>query len=174
MNPHESNIFSFFKKYTIKDVIYLLSDVWSKTSQNTLKNAWRNLKINLDFEPISEPSVILPYQTILSSNEIQYFITSDDNDPGWRILNDQEIVEDIQSEIQQNDPESELEDESEPPYIITTNKALEGIENYLEWLEYQVCNDKPILLAQAHHMLGMARENQHTNYIKQSVITNFF
>ena len=94
MNPHESNIYcSFFKKYTIKDVIYLLYDVWSKTSQNTLKNAWRNLKINLDFEPISEPSVILPYQTILSSNEIQYFITSDDNDPGWRILNDQEIVE---------------------------------------------------------------------------------
>ncbi len=84
----------------------------------------------------------------------------DDNDPGWTMLSDQEIIEEVQVEI---DPESELDSESHPTSNISSTKALEGIENYLKWLENQKFNNKPDLLKQAHQMLELAREKQHSN-----------
>ncbi len=61
-----------FEKFTIKNVIYILANVWVKITEKTLKNAWRNLSFGFDKQNV--PSIELPrilsFQTFLSGKNM--------------------------------------------------------------------------------------------------------
>ena len=87
-NRFELNIrFKFFETIAIKDIIYILADIWANLPKSTLTNACHNLGINTLVEAELEvPS--LPFQTLIPTAEINEWLSDEEIDPGWAILND--------------------------------------------------------------------------------------
>jgi len=76
-HPNTIPLHSFYDKYTIKDVVYILASIWKLSPITTLKRAWHNLNINIEVvDPVVEPN--LPYQNIIPRNEIQSWLKTEE------------------------------------------------------------------------------------------------
>ena len=165
----------FYKDFTIKNVIFIIANIWETTPVATLKNAWRKLKINTQEPAIDVPDIELPYQTLIPNNEIQAWLNQDDSDPGWRTLSNKEIIADIL-----NPQEAELEEEEvvvdeellgiPEEVVMSTVEALESIQKLTKWIQHQACNTV-VQLKTSFELEQFIRDRQFANYSTQSTIS---
>ncbi len=113
-NTEDSNpLVRFYKRFTIKDVIYMIAKIWDETPKTVLRNAWKNLKINLS-EPVPPPEeVILPMQNIIPRSVMEAWAADPENDPGWEELTDEQIIDHFERQQLEQQLEQPLESDSE-------------------------------------------------------------
>ena len=93
-NRFKLNIrFKFFETIAIKDIIYILADIWANLLKSTLTNACHNLGIKTLVEAELEvPSLSFHtdsyYLTLIPTAEINEWLSDEEIDPGWATLND--------------------------------------------------------------------------------------
>jgi hypothetical protein len=125
-HPDPRPLHTFYDKYTIKDVIYLLASIWKSTPVTTLKRAWHNLNINIEVvDPVVEPN--LPYQNIIPRTEIQSWLQTEEGDGGFEIFDDAAIIERVRNPEQvgeQVEEDDGIEDNQSPVTASEMNKAV--------------------------------------------------
>jgi len=95
-HPDTHPLQTFYNKYTIKDVIYLLASVWKSTPTTTLQRAWHKLNINIE---VIDPTVVptLPYQTVIPTQDIESWLQTEEGDNGYEILDTAGIIDRIRN-----------------------------------------------------------------------------
>jgi len=127
----------FYKDFTIKDVIFILADIWATTPKATLRNAWKNLNINVDEASIIE-AIDFPYQTLFPNDEMTAWLSSIKDDPGWATLSNSEIVSEVLHvgvvtvDLAEPEIEEQLQEDT-----VSTNEALEAVIKLNKWLGLQ-------------------------------------
>lgn len=103
--------------------------------------------------------------------EINEWINCDMQDPGYQILNDNEIVVEIEGENEEN--ENEIENEcSENDPGPSHSEAFECLETAMKWLERQKDTD-PIQAMHLRSIRDMAALKRMSS-LKQEKIKSFF
>lgn len=104
-----------------------LNEAWSKVKVKTIANAWAPLlKQNYveDFERID----FSPYYENFTAEEIENWLHCDDDDPGFRLLNEEEILEAV---LNQKDPLDLTNDLDENDEVGESNEV-PGLRNICE------------------------------------------
>ena len=90
------------------------------------KKACRNLNINVDQEVFAEPEPLLPYQSLIPSNEIIDWLNRKEYDEGWPMYSDSEIVAEVRQQAMPIEEPIEILDSeliNEPEPTISSNEA---------------------------------------------------
>lgn len=168
-------------KINLKDCCIMAADSWKLVKSSTLKNAWNKIlnreksdtgaeasdKENEECKTIKEMGRILNYE----EKEINEWINCDMQDPGYQILNDNEIVVEIEGENEEN--ENEIENEcSENDPGPSHSEAFECLETAMKWLERQKDAD-PIQAMHLRSIRDMAALKRMSS-LKQEKIKSFF
>ncbi len=122
--PDSNPLQTFYNKYTIKDVIFVLASVWKSTPTTTLKRAWHKLNINVEVTDIaSEPT--LPYQNVIPRHEIESWLQTEEGDEGFELMDSAGIIERVRNPERIVDQMEEDEADEEPPVAAgDVNKAV--------------------------------------------------
>jgi len=98
------------------------------------------------------------------------WLREDANDPGYQMMNDKEIVEDVMKEREQSD--SDDEDNTPLSSKVTPSQACAAFDCALEWLESQGNTDLAHLLLVKGWRDDAAQRRWKT--VKQTKITSYF
>ena len=148
LDQEGDSMIDFVKKINVKDAIYMTADAWDDIPSLTLSKSW--LKLLGTGHRITETSddnaeeqtceeLAKQLDNNLSDSDISDWIGADNCDPGYQVLTDQDIVEQVtRTDTQpstENDPDSESEDSSCD--IPTNGEAMEMLDKCLAWYECQ-------------------------------------
>lgn len=156
----ETNVVQFWKQLTIKDSVYMINEAWDSLPQCTIQRSWRKLAPyfdtetktgeaaeSVDDEGTSEFISLfaeIPGCENCSNDDVNMWLNSDANDPGFQMLSDEEIIAEAQSQI---NSESETDDEEVTQTTkITNSEAFECFSKGMIWLEQQKGVDTTELL----------------------------
>ncbi len=167
-HPDPNPLHTFYKKYTVKEVIYLLASVWKSTPKETLRRAWHKLNINIEVEDTAaEPN--LPYQTLIPGHEIQSWLQNEEGDQGYEILDTAGIIDRIR-----NPPVEQVEedDDSVEPSVTASemNKAY-LLCSQLSDLIHKVGDSQHVQAM--YDLQALLRQKQFETTSHQSEITDF-
>lgn len=138
----------FVKKINVKDAVYMTAGAWDDIPSLTLSKSW--LKLLGTGHGITETSddnaeeqtceeLAKQLDNNLSDSDISDWIGADSCDPGYQVLTDLDIAEQVTSTDTQpsteNEPDSESEDSSSD--IPTNGEAMEMLDKCLAWYECQ-------------------------------------
>ena len=139
---------AFIKKINVKDAIYMTAEAWDDIPFLTLSKSW--LKLLGTGHGISEtPDDSAQDQTCeelakqldsnLNDSDISDWIGADSCDPGYQVLTDQDIIEQITCTNPQPSTENESDSDSEDSSsdILTNGEAMEMLDKCLKWYECQ-------------------------------------
>lgn len=181
----EESVVAFSKAMNLKHCCYMAADAWDNLTEENLRNAWKKLWVDSE-EPEAE---IETDQNNLNDfvdlfNEIPGFddcdnddaidwLTTDANDPGYHVLDDDEIISSLQN--QSGDEES---DDSSCDESISESKgpshaeAFAAFETGLEWFERQTecCPAQLLFLKRLRDLAARKR----VDTIRQLKIDHFF
>jgi len=120
---NEQSVLSFLKDFTLKDCCYLINQAWECITESNVYRAWRKIMCNvepiniLNEEATNENSEITELHEIATSlscyngdikNTIEW-LKSDEDEQGFEILNDDEII----SKVTQNKSREKIHHEEE-------------------------------------------------------------
>jgi len=152
-------------------VIFILADIWATTPKATLRNAWKNLNINVDEGAVDEV-IDFPYQMLFTNTDMTAWLNTDIDSPGWPTLSNSEIVRELQNvaepEIDLAEPEIEEQLQED---TMSTNEALEAVLKLNKWLGLQ--QNSAEQQKATFQVEKFIRDKQFTNYSKQSKISFF-
>lgn len=179
-SPSEENInffTAFYKRFNLRDCIYLAADAWEEIPAFTLKRAWKKIigERPEDLPPEKTPTnqTILemvnkvPGSPIYSLQDVEEWLQIDTYDLGYEILTDEKLIKQYGDDDKENSThEDEEEDEAiciEPeelqnqnPQEFTAEKAVEAIEYLLGWVNQESStNDTDVVVLQ--HLLNKAK-----------------
>ncbi len=164
-------LLTFYQKFTIKDVIFILADIWATTPKATLRNAWKNLNINVDEGAVDEV-IDFPYQMLFTNTDMTAWLNTDIDSPGWPTLSNSEIVRELQNvaepEIDLAEPEIEEQLQED---TMSTNEALEAVLKLNKWLGLQ--QNSAEQQKATFQVEKFIRDKHFTNYSKLSKISLF-
>lgn len=176
-------LITIFKQTDLKDCAYMAADAWNLVAQTTLQRAWRKL-FSIENEPqietsddtateITEIIKTVPGLTDCDLENVKEWLTSDQEDPGYQILTDEEIVAQVTAQQEVSDEEDDRYDtqiaaETGP----SAAEAFRCIEVAMKWLEKQEECDAMQLL-QLKRLRDLAARKRTCN-LKQKTILNFF
>ena len=146
LDQEGDSMISFVKKINVKDVIYMTAKAWDDIPPLTLSKSW--LKLLGTHHEISEVSdgndqdqtcedLARQLDSNLSDSDISEWIGADGFDPGYQILTDQDIIEQIACTDPQLSTESDSESEESTCHIPTNGEAMEMLDKCLTWYECQ-------------------------------------
>nr|CAH7716560.1 unnamed protein product [Callosobruchus chinensis] len=116
----------------------------------------------LSLEEIRKLIVKIPGCTEVSAEDVGEWMVCDTSEPGFQILNDDEIVESVREDV-----EVEVEEE-----LLMLNEAFAGLETVLKWMERQPeCDHLQLLTVKRMRDLA-ARKRLKT--AKQLTLTEMF
>jgi len=144
----EINVKDFWKRYTIKDTVFNITQAWNDLSHLTLKRAWNKLcpqendednndgeNNNIGNENILQMCETLPTEEKIEINDVAKWMDIDKLDAGFEFLSDDEL---IQQALNENGPEENDESEQEfeePTKTITHAEAESMLSKCFEWFE---------------------------------------
>ncbi|XP_043914003.1 jerky protein homolog-like [Protopterus annectens] len=122
----EESVVAFSKRLNLKDRCYMVADAWNTFSQDNIKKPWNRLlgergetettdvDASEDLNEIVDMFQAIPGFSSYDKDDAQMWLEND-NDPGFQILNDDEIVSFMQEEEKAvtDDEEAECEDGEE-------------------------------------------------------------
>lgn len=188
ISEDELSLIDYWKQYNLKNVVDNAADAWSEVSEETLKRAWNKLwPESTDFVDKSDDlttedviSIALPtFQ--LEQNDINEWLECDNNDPGFQLLSDDEIIDGVNQVEEDDSVETEAEydggdDESVAAAPIDLRlKAKEAacnMQKFIEWYQQQdESNSTDVMLLRRMRTLA-AKKSETT--VKQAKLTNYF
>lgn len=127
------------KNYSIKSAIFNFAAAWNEVKASTLENGWNNLfRSESPDNVLTENLDVVDFQNTLisagednvSENDIINWLEEDEGDPGYQILSETEIAE----EVMQNNNETDKEDEEEAEYDmpVVSKTKLSDLRSYLD------------------------------------------
>nr|CAH7742579.1 unnamed protein product [Callosobruchus chinensis] len=185
-------------KINLKDCCYIVAEAWSLVTAVTLRRAWNKLKglpseknkkkeseenekqengeddddeDALSLEEIRKLIVKIPGCTEVSAEDVGEWMVCDTSDPGFQILNDDEIVVSVREDVEV-EVEEELSADVEVDGGPSANEAFAGLETALKWMERQPeCDHLQLLTVKRMRDLA-ARKRLKT--AKQLTLTEMF
>jgi hypothetical protein len=107
----------FYKDLDLIECSYILAETWNGVKSDTLKKAWGKLfgKSNEDVRgEITHAELVTVVSEISSCSdcglrEVTEWINSDDDDPAFKFMTEEETIENINQETDENDDNDEKE-----------------------------------------------------------------
>ncbi|XP_050338865.1 jerky protein homolog-like [Bactrocera neohumeralis] len=169
----------FFKETNLKDCYYMLVEAWNSVEMQTLKRAWNKLlKLTLsnssikphdDFKEITEAMKILSIGEGCDEENIKEWLNCDNEDPGFQILTDEEIIEDLNNNEREDEEDTETGEVCQVP---SHAEAFEALDIDFKWFERQDVSD-PIQLLQLKRIRDLAAMKRNDS-LRQRSITSYF
>lgn len=195
----EEGVLAYHKKINLKDCAYMVAEAWSLVKEVTLRRAWNKLKgISTEEEkdkekkgkedlekereetgededdvPLEEFTNILlkiPGCSEVSAADVGEWMVCDSSDPGFQILNDDELIESVREESveEEDDLNVEVEADTGP----SASEAFAGLETALKWMERQPeCDHVQLLTVKRMRDLA-ARKRMKT--VRQLTLTEMY
>lgn len=162
-----SDIVNFLKSVNMKVVIDMVAESWDEIEPTTLQKSWRKIIPSQPRAPSSDESsaenpgqnhseessdqdqdgteinsheFIPEFQELgfnMDENEVNSWLNSDSNDPGFQIMTDDEICDYVMSEAISADSDEEEEREEHPVCSVSNSAAAHMLDRCLTWLECQ-------------------------------------
>ncbi|XP_041973405.1 gamma-aminobutyric acid receptor subunit alpha-2 [Aricia agestis] len=156
----EELVLANHSKINLKDCCYMVAEAWSLVTAVTLRRAWNKLKglpseknkkkenekqeygeddddeDALSLEEIRKIIVKIPGCTEVSAEDVGEWMACDTSDPGFQILNDDEIVVSVREDVEV-EVEEELSADVEVDAGPSASEAFAGLEAALKWMERQ-------------------------------------
>ncbi|KFD66258.1 hypothetical protein M514_21545 [Trichuris suis] len=127
------SVLDFYRKMTLKDCCYMIADSWSSIKQFTLRNSWNNIldhrQLNAtpglsdageEMEELLEALKAVSLSGECENADVEIRLACDSDDPGFQILDDDEVVESIlnvEDEMDEDLDEDDLIDYVERTYV---------------------------------------------------------
>ncbi|XP_063233601.1 jerky protein homolog-like [Bacillus rossius redtenbacheri] len=194
----EELVLANHSKINLKDCCYMVAEAWSLVTALTLRRAWNKLKglpseknkkkeseenekqeygeddddkDALSLEEIRKMIVKIPGCTEVSAEDVGEWMACDTSDPGFQILNDDEIVVSVREDVEV-EVEEELSADVEVDAGPSASEAFAGLETALKWMERQPeCDHLQLLTVKRMRDLA-ARKRLKT--AKQLTLTEMF
>ena len=159
----EESVVAFSKKLNLKDCCYMLAESWELMTVDNLKNAWNKLwSIEETDKNDSEEQQLQQQQTNEITNLIQSIAgfqecdkedanewLESDTDPGFQILNEDEVITCVQekynsTEIETDEDEDDCDKNKGPSHA----EAFVALETAMMWYErqHECCSTQLLLL----------------------------
>ncbi|KAG5898696.1 hypothetical protein JTB14_030646 [Gonioctena quinquepunctata] len=195
---NEELVLENHSKINLKDCCYMVAEAWSLVTALTLRRAWNKLKglpseknkkkeseenekqeygeddddeDALSLEEIRKMIVKIPGCTEVSAEDVGEWMACDTSDPGFQILNDDEIVVSVREDVEV-EVEEELSADVEVDAGPSASEAFAGLETALKWMERQPeCDHLQLLTVKRMRDLA-ARKRLKT--AKQLTLTEMF
>lgn len=133
------------KSFDILKCIYFISEAWGKVTESDIKNGWRNIfplysDLELDSRSFLNMVTKIPDYNKTTLKEINSWLHSDDNEQGWRVLNDLQLAAQMyQNNI--NDGKDEEEEDNDQSNDcasdLIANNVLDAINVFTSWYQTQ-------------------------------------
>ncbi|XP_044763923.1 jerky protein homolog-like [Coccinella septempunctata] len=177
----EELVFENHSKINLKDSCYMVAEAWSLVTAVTLRQSEENEKQEygeddddedaLSLEEIRKMIVKIPGCTEVSAEDVGEWMACDTSDPGFQILNDDEIVVSVREDVEV-EVEEELSADVEVDAGPSASEAFAGLETALKWMERQPeCDHLQLLTVKRMRDLA-ARKRLKT--AKQLTLTEMF
>ncbi|OWR43822.1 jerky protein [Danaus plexippus plexippus] len=165
----------------LKDCCYMPVEAWNAVESLTLTRAWNKLlKLSPSanpatnpqedcFEEITEAVKILSIGEGCDEENIKEWLDCDSEDPGFQILSDEEIVDDLNGCENEEKEETETEDECQGP---SHAEAFEALEIAFKWFERQEESDS-LQLLQLKRIRDLAVMKR-CDSLRQRSLTSYF
>ncbi|XP_053949347.1 jerky protein homolog-like [Anastrepha ludens] len=139
----------YWKNYNIKNAIDNVADSWSELSSTTLEKCWNNQWPNTespsnnsdDVSQVTSTSSVLPLE---NSETINEWLNCDENDCGYELLTDEQIINEVNDEEENNDDYDGTDNNNENGHNPTASflrqeakTAASNLEKFIAWYEMQ-------------------------------------
>lgn len=192
----EECVLSNRKKINLKDCAYMVAEAWSLVKSVTLRRAWNKLKgtstedekekekaekeaqeneketdeDDLSLEELRNILLKIPGCSEVSAQDVGEWVMCDSSDPGYQILSDDELIENVREESVEEEDDVNVEDEADMGP--SASEAFAGLETALRWMERQPeCDHMQLLTVKRMRDLA-ARKRFKT--VKQVTLTEMF
>lgn len=179
------NFMDLLKKVTIKTVLYLAAEAWEGVKPETIQKSWKKLWPNIpqknyirdETTSNKDTDFIQVFQELegcaeVEANDIAEWINGD-NDVGYQVLSDDEIVnaciENIEIEVDSSEDEDDGTDLSTGPTHGEATAMLEQLMTYFE-KQSETSSAELLTLRRLRHRTAQLRQSS----LKQKNITEFF
>ena len=179
-----ASIPQFLKSIDMKVVVELLSESWNLIKESTFRKSWRKII------PMESPTASDDHEEIddtddyydclhevgcdVSQEQLDVWLNSDCNDPGFLIMTDEEICETVISQSCSEEKEEEEEEDGggvrQCP--VTHSEAASMFDKCLTWLQHQPeANQYNTSTLRSLHILAAQKR---THSLKQVSLNSFF
>lgn len=179
---NEEEVVSFSKKLNLKECSYMVADAWNLLTKENLSRAWIKLLppiIELEpFDDLEDLREIVDLGTNIpgfrgfGEEDAESWLANDD-DPGFQIMDDNDIVAQVQENQEALTDEETAEDDSEgKPSGPSHEEALRALNTAMEWFDKQD-ESSPSQLLLLKRMRDLAAKKRQSSLI-QKRINDFF
>ncbi|KAK3884886.1 hypothetical protein Pcinc_010860 [Petrolisthes cinctipes] len=137
------------KKYTLKSAIFNWATAWKDVKTSTLENGWKRLLSGEepvdDFEGFEATDFMNQLRNAgerVTEETIDNWLESDEGDPGYQILTDEEIAASVTATEEQLANEDDEEDEDLIPDIPKLKQVCEAIDMLIDYMEHPNTNNE--------------------------------
>ncbi|XP_054734703.1 jerky protein homolog-like [Anastrepha obliqua] len=142
----------YWKNYNIKNAIDNVADSWSELSSTTLEKCWNKLWRNTESpsnnsDDVSQADVVTSTSSALpleNSETINEWLNCDENDCGYELLTDEQIINEVNDEEENNDDYDGTDNNNENGHNPTASFlrqeakiAASNLEKFIGWYEMQ-------------------------------------
>ena len=183
----EVSCFDFWKRLTIKDAMYMVSDAWNDA---IIRASWKKLlggnqlttstgdsgKQSLEEEsPVREMLQALGCLeecTDCDETNVEEWLRIDASDPGYAILSDDEIVQTVTNPETVDTDDSDLNELHDVEPTPSHAKACEMLKECILWAEQQPKTTGTHMISLSS-LMGISAKKRMSS-LKQTKITSFF
>ncbi|KAK3851778.1 hypothetical protein Pcinc_041599 [Petrolisthes cinctipes] len=172
------------KKYTLKSAIFNWATAWKDVKTSTLENGWKRLLSGeepvVDFEGFEATDFmnqLLNAGERVTEETIDNWLESDEGDPGYQILTDEEITASVTATDEQLANEDDEEDEDLIPDIPKLKQVREAIDMLIDYMEHPNTNNehfRPALPSYLRESREKVIKAQQRSRFKRPTIKSFF
>ncbi|XP_054737389.1 jerky protein homolog-like [Anastrepha obliqua] len=177
----------YWKNYNIKHAIDNVADSWSELSSTTLEKCWNKLWPNTgspsnNRDDVSQADVMTSTSSALpleNSETINEWLNCDENDCGYELLTDEQIINEVNDEEENNDDYDGTDNNNENGHNPTASFlrqeakiAASNLEKFIAWYEMQDEAGLADTIRLRQFLLFAKNKTQVT--LKQNTLTEFF
>lgn len=187
----EVDLMKFWKSFTIKDAIFTVANAWSGVKEMTFKRAFYKIMTLEEDESIvesdDEETTITEITALVRSSdkfkeidetEVERWTQCDKNEPGYQLLNDDDIVAQVLNQPGTSQPDStenESQDEENDGTVsvkrVTNREAEEAANVLLDYFEQRESSDL-IDILNLRRIRQTIKKDQ--RILTQTKVTDFF
>ncbi|XP_054744499.1 jerky protein homolog-like [Anastrepha obliqua] len=177
----------YWNNYNIKNAIDNVADSWSELSSTTLEKCWNKLWPNTESpsnnsDDVSQADVVTSTSSTLpleNSETINEWLNCDENDCGYELLTDEQIINEVNDEEENNDDYDGTNNNNENGHNPTASFlkqeakiATSNLEKFIAWYEMQDEAGVADTIRLRQFLLFAKNKTQVT--LKERTLTEFF
>lgn len=187
----EVDLMKFWKSFTIKDAIFTVANAWSGVKETTIKKAFYKIMTLEEDESIvehdDEETTITELTELVRSadsfkeideTEVERWTQCDKNEPGYQLLNEDDIVIQVlnqpgppQPDSSENESQNEESDGTVSVKRVTNREAEEAVNVLLDYFEQRGSSDL-IDILNLRKIRQTIKKDQ--RILSQTKVTDFF